>query len=69
MVFSSLHWLILWLGLPDLAALMLFALPVIVYIAWCTADSKTPILRTVARMYLSFAGVVLAAAGLVLWID
>lgn len=68
MAFSLLHGLILWLGLPDLAGLMVLAIPVIVYIAYCTVDSKAAMLRAAIRMYLAFAGVVLASAGLVLWI-
>lgn len=68
MVFSILHWLILWLRLPDLAALMVLALPVVAYIAYCTADSRSAMLRASLRMYLGFAGVVLTSAALVLWI-
>ena len=65
MAFTLSHWLILWLRLPDLAALMVFALPVVFYMAYCTLDSAAAILRAALRMYLGFAGVVLSAAGLV----
>ena len=68
MVFSVLHHLILWLRLPDLAALMVLALPVVFYIAYCTVDSKSSVLRASLRIYLGFAGVVLPSAALVLWI-
>ena len=67
--FSFLHHLIVWLNLPDLAALMVFALPVIAYIAYCTQHTRAAMLGSAARIYLGFAGVVLTAAGLVFLID
>jgi len=66
--FSLLHLMILWLRLPDLAALLLFAIPVIGYIAYCTNHSRAAMLRSAARIYASFAVVVLSAGGLVLFI-
>jgi len=63
--FSLLHVSILWLGLPDLAALLLFAVPVVGYIAYCTQPDQAAMLRSAARIYTSFAAVVLSAAGLV----
>jgi hypothetical protein len=66
--FSVLHHLILWLRLPDLAALMVLALPIVFYIAYCTVDSRSAILRASIRIYLPFAGVVLTSAALVLWL-
>ena len=63
--FSLLHAAILWLQLPDLAALLLFAIPVIAYLAYCTQDSRAAMLRSALRIYASFAVVVLSAGGLV----
>ena len=63
--FSLLHTAILWLRLPDLAALLLFAIPVVSYIAYCTEPSRARALRAGLKIYLSFAGVTLAAGGLV----
>ena len=63
--FTILHLAILWLGLPDLAALLLFAVPVVAYIAYCTQPTRAAMTRAAATMYLSFAAVTLSAAGLV----
>ena len=68
MAFGALHYLILWLRLPDLAALMVLAIPVVFYIAYCTAESGSSVLRASLRIYLAFAGVVLPSAAFVLWI-
>ena len=65
LAFSFLHGLILWLNLPDLAALLMFALPVVAYIAYCTQNSRRQALLSAIRIYTSFAAVVLACAGLV----
>ena len=67
--FSFLHLVFVWLKLPDLAALLVFALPVIAYIAYCTQNTRSAMLRSAVRIYLGFSGVVLAAAGLVYLID
>jgi hypothetical protein len=67
--FSFLHLLIVWLNLSDLAALLIFALPVIAYTAYCTQGTRAGMLRSMTIIYISFAGVVLAAAGLVYLID
>ena len=63
--FALIHWVALWLGLPDLVSLLLFAIPIVAYIAYCTQESRALWLRSALTMYSSFAGVVLAAAGLV----
>ncbi len=63
--FSLLHLAILWLGLPDLAALLLFAVPVIAYLAYCTQESRAAMLHSAVRIYTSFAAVVLCAGALV----
>ncbi len=63
--FSILHVTILWLRLPDLAALLLFAAPLIGYIAYCTQDTRAAMLLSATRIYVSFAIVVLSAGGLV----
>ena len=67
--FTLLHWLILWLNLPDLVALLLFALPVATYIAWCTVESRPAQLRFALKIYLSFATVTVASAAIVYLID
>ncbi len=63
--FTLLHLAILWLGLPDLAALLLFAAPVIAYLAYCTQDTRAAMLKSAVRIYASFAAVVLSAGALV----
>ncbi len=65
---TLLHWLGLWLALPDLAALLLFALPLSFYFAYCTEPTRARVLRAGLRYYLVFASVVLASAALVLFI-
>jgi len=66
--FLLLHGLILLLDLPDLAALLLFALPVSAYIAYCTQPSRAALLRFTLRIYVVFATTVLASAALVYYI-
>ncbi len=65
---TLIHWISLWLALPDLAALLLFALPLSFFFAYCTEPTRARMLRVGLRHYLVFAGVVLASAGLVLFI-
>ena len=67
--FVLLHWLILTLGLPDIVALLLFAIPIVGYIAYCTQETSAEIWRSATKIYLVFATVTLSAAGLVLLID
>ena len=66
--FSSIHLLSLWLNLPDLLALLLFAIPMVCYLAYTLFESRADMLHAAAVYYLSFAGVVLASAGLVYFI-
>jgi len=63
--FSLLHFVSLWLRLPDLAALLLLAIPVVGYLAYCTQNTHAAMLRSAARIYATFAAVVLSAGGLV----
>ena len=63
--FSFLHVVILYLNLPDLLALLIFAIPVVVYIGYCTRPTRRQALHSAIAIYVSFAGVVLACAGLV----
>ncbi len=63
------HWISLWLALPDLAALLLFALPLSFYFAFCTESTRARILRVGLHYYLIFGSVVLACAGIVYVID
>ena len=67
--FVFLHWLILILSLPDIVALLLFAIPIVTYIAYCTQETRADIWRSASRIYAVFASVTLSAAGLVLLID
>ncbi len=65
---TLLHWISLWLELPDIVALLLFALPLSFYFAYCTESTRARVLRIGLRYFLVFASVVLASAGLVLFI-
>ena len=67
--FTILHWLILALGLPDIVALLLFAIPIAGFIAYTIEDTTRARFRFAARIYGVFAVVTLAAAGLVIYID
>ena len=64
-VFSLLHLVITWSGVADIVALLLFALPIVVYISYCTQQSPAAIVSSAVRIYCGFAAVVLAAVGLV----
>lgn len=66
--FIALHYLILFLGLNDLLALILLALPVIAVIAYTTNDSRGDMFRSALSIYGWFVSVVLAAAALALFI-
>ena len=68
MVMTLLHWLIFSLNLPDIVALLLFAIPLTVYIAYCTQETRGKMWRSAITMYAAFAGVTLSAVGLVLFI-
>ena len=67
--FFFLHLVILWLRLPDLAGLMLLALPVVSYIGYSLQDTLAQAWRAALRIYLVFAAVTLSAAGLVYLIE
>ncbi len=67
--FSVVHWVSFKLALPDLVALLLFALPIVAYIAYCTHDRRQQMLRAGGVIYTGFAATVLACAGLVYLID
>lgn len=60
-----LHQLILWLGVGDLVALLLFAAPVSAYLAYCTHNSAAARWRATVQIYASFSLVLIASAGLV----
>ena len=64
-VLAILHHLLLWLNLPDIVALLVFALPLVAYIAYTTQPTSALWLRSALSIYTGFGGVVLAAAGLV----
>jgi len=64
-VFSLLHLAILWLGLSDLLALLAYAAPITLYIAYCTHRTRAAIWRSALQIYTAFSSVVLAASGLV----
>ena len=64
-VASLLHALIVWLGLGDLPALLLYAAPISAYLGYCNHQTWAAQRRAALQMYLSFSLVVIASAGLV----
>ncbi len=66
---TLIHWLGLWLALPDLVVLLLFALPLSFYFAYCTEPDRKRMLSAGLRHFLVFGSVVLACAALVMFID
>ena len=64
-VFIFLHLIIVWSGVADIVALLLLAIPVVGYIAYCTHASRAVMVRSAVHIYCGFAAVVLAAVGLV----
>ena len=69
MAFVGLHYLILFFGLNDVAALLLFALPVVAMIAYSSHDTLPEMIRSARTIYISFISVIFAASGLVWFID
>lgn len=69
MAFLSLHLVIVALGLSDLVALLLFAIPITVFISYCTQDTRAQAIRSALHIYCVFASVTLAAVGLVYLIE
>ncbi|MBT8436792.1 MAG: hypothetical protein KJP11_05430 [Gammaproteobacteria bacterium] len=67
-VMLLLHLVILWLGFSDLAALLVFALPIVAYISYCTEDSRKQVILSTLRIYGAFSSVLVASAGLVYFI-
>ena len=67
-VFTSMHLLFFYLRIPDLAALLLFGIPTIGYISYCTEESRDMVISSALRIYIYFASVLLAATGLVYFI-
>lgn len=63
-VFLSLHFALVWLGVSDLVALLVFAAPISVYVSYCT-QASSEIINSALRIYGSFVSVVLASAALV----
>ena len=64
----TLHFFIVWLGVGDLTALIIYAAPISAYIAYCTHRSRARQWRAALQIYGSFLGVVLSCAGLVFFI-
>ena len=64
-VFYLLHLIIVWLGVADIVALLLFAVPIVAYISYCTQQSRSAIVGSAVRIYCAFAAVALPAVGLV----
>ncbi len=60
-----LHLVILWLGFSDLVALLMFALPIVAYISYCTQDSSRQVILSTLRIYGTFSSILIASAGLV----
>jgi len=69
MAFVGLHYLILFLGLNDITALILFAMPVIAMIAYSSHDTPSEMMRSAGTIFISFISVILAASGLAWFID
>ncbi len=69
LAFVGLHYFILFFGLNDVTALLLFALPVVAMIAYSSHDTLSEMIRSARTIYLSFCSVILAASGLVWFID
>ena len=65
----GLHYLILFFGLNDVTALILFALPVTVLIAHSTHETAHGMWKSAISIYVSFVSVVLISSGLVWFID
>jgi len=68
MAFVGIHYLILLLGLNDVTALILFALPVVAMIAYSSHDTPSEMMRSAGTIYVSFISVIFAALGLVWFI-
>jgi hypothetical protein len=66
--FVGLHYLILFLGLNDISALILFAMPVVAMIAYSSHDTLPEMMRSAGTIFISFISVILAASGLVWFI-
>ncbi len=62
---SMIHLLSLALALPDIIALLLLALPLTLFIAYCSHESHAQMLRAAIQIYCSFASVVIASAAIV----
>ena len=69
LAFVGLHYFILFFGLNDVTALLLFALPVVAMIAYSSHDTLSEMIRSARTIYLSFISVIFAALGLVWFID
>jgi hypothetical protein len=67
--FVALHHLILLLGLPELVALILLAMPVIIVIAYTTNETPTQMYRSAISIFAWFVAVVLGSSALVWFID
>jgi len=63
--FLLLHLVGVWAGVIDVVALLLFAIPITGFIAYCTHQSQTQMLRSALQIYGSFCAVVVSAVGLV----
>ncbi len=69
LAFVGLHYFILFFGLNDVTALLLFALPVVAMIAYSSHSTLSEMIRSARTIYLSFISVIFAASGLVWFID
>ena len=64
-VASLLHLLLVRLGATDVVALLVYAVPIVAYISYCTQNSRSEIISSAVLVYCSFTAVVVTAAGLV----
>ncbi len=69
LAFVGLHYFILFFGLNDVTALLLFALPVVAMIAYSSHDTLSEMMRSAGTIFISFISVIFAASGLVWFID
>ena len=68
-IFIISHHLILFIGLGDIPALILYVLPISVFIAYSTNETRAAMMRAAFIIFSTFTSVVLAAAGIVLFIS
>jgi hypothetical protein len=69
LAFIALHYLILFLGITDMPALILLSLPVIAVIAYTTHETVDDMIRSGLTIFGWYTSVILSASALVWFID